>query len=127
MDKLQKNIVVRVSLIATGCLCVVLGIIGLFVPMMPGAVFLILAAWCFARSSERFHDALLANRYLGPQIKAWQSGRGFQRQLRTRILIIMWLSMVLSVTLVAKLWFALFILCCGAATTAFILKQPVYD
>lgn len=127
MDKLQKNIVVRASLIATGCLCVVLGIIGLFVPMMPGAVFLILAAWCFARSSERFHDALLASRFLGPQIKAWQSGRGFQRQLRTRILVIMWLSMGVSVALVAKLWFGLFILCCGAATTTFILKQPVYD
>ena len=127
MDKLQKNMLVRLSLIATGCLFVLLGIIGWFVPMMPGAVFLILAAWCFARSSERFHDAYLSNRYLGPQIRAWQSGRGFQRQLRTRILLIMWISMLLSVTLVAQLWIGVLILSCGAATTLYILKQPVYD
>lgn len=127
MDKLQKNMLVRLSLIATGCLFVMLGIIGVFVPMMPGVVFLILAAWCFARSSERFHDALLSNRYFGPQIRAWHSGCGFQRQLRTRILLIMWISMLLSVTLVAQLWIGALILSCGGAATLYILKQPVYD
>ena len=127
MDKLHKNVLIRFSLIATGCLFVALGVIGLFLPVMPGVVFLILAAWCFARSSQRFHEALLRNPYLGPQVRAWQSGRGFQRRLRVRILLIMWLSMLLSVTLADHLWVGLIILSCGAAATVYILKQPVYD
>jgi len=127
MAQVRQNALVRYSLIACGSLFVLLGVIGLFVPMMPGAVFLILAAWCFARSSERFHEALLNHRYLGPQVKAWQGGRGFQRQLRTRILLVMWLSMTISMLLIAKLWVAFALISCGAATTLYILKQPVYD
>jgi len=127
MEQVKKNLILRYLLITAGCSFVLLGVIGLFVPMMPGVVFLILAAWCFARSSERFHAALLNHRYLGPQIHSWQSGKGFQRGLRTRILLIMWLSMVLSMLLIAKLWVCLVIASCGVATTLYILKQPVYD
>lgn len=104
-----------------------LGIIGLFVPMMPGAVFLIMAAWLFARSSERFHIALLNHRYIGPQIQAWQSGQGFERKLRRRILIVMWASMCITVALVGQFWVTMLILGCGAAVTVFILTRPVYD
>lgn len=127
MEPLRKNVVLRMTLIAFGCLFVALGVIGLFVPMMPGVVFLILAAWCFARSSERFHDALLSHPKLGPLILAWQSGRGFQRQLRTRILLIMWVSMLVSMVLIANIWAAVGLVTCGICTSAYILKQPVYD
>lgn len=67
-----KNVVVRRVLFATGCLCVVLGVIGLILPMMPGTIFLIIAAWCFARSSPRFETWLLTHRYLGPTVVRWR-------------------------------------------------------
>ena len=127
MDKVRKNILMRWALISVGFICVGLGIIGLFVPMMPGVVFLLIAAWCFARSSERFHDALLSHPQLGPQIDAWHSGKGFQRQLRTRILTIMWISMIVSMFIAAIWWVCIIIAVCGVCTTLYILKQPVYD
>jgi uncharacterized membrane protein YbaN (DUF454 family) len=117
----------RMLMITLGCVCVVLGVIGLFVPMMPGAVFLILAAWFFARSSERFHDWLLTHPRLGPIVLAWHDGRGFERKLRTRILALMWVSMIVSMLILGSIWIALLLVTCGAGTTAFILKQPVYD
>lgn len=124
---MRNSVLVRAILISIGCLCVVLGVVGLFVPMMPGVVFLLIAAWCFARSSDRFHDWLLNHRYLGPQIQAWHSGRGFERKLRRKILLIMWASMTLSMVLIGNAWAALGLVLCGSATTAYILKQPVYN
>lgn len=117
----------RALMITLGCVCVVLGVIGLFVPMMPGAVFLILAAWFFARSSEHFHDWLITHPRLGPIVLAWQGGRGFERRLRTRILLLMWGSMAISMAILASFWITVVVVCCGIGTTAFILKQPVYD
>lgn len=63
----------RWTLFALGWVCVGLGIVGLVTPLMPGTVFLILAAWLFARSSPRFEAWLLAHARLGPAVIAWRA------------------------------------------------------
>lgn len=63
----------RWVLFAFGWVCVVLGIIGIVTPVMPGTVFLILAAWLFARSSPRFENWLLTHPRLGPSVVAWRA------------------------------------------------------
>ncbi len=55
-----------------GVLALVLGILGIFLPLLPATPFLLLAAFCFARSSERFHSWLLNHPRLGPPIRDWQ-------------------------------------------------------
>ncbi|TCT02878.1 YbaN family protein [Aquabacter spiritensis] len=62
----------RRALFAAGFVFLVIGAIGMIVPMLPGTVFLILAAWCFARTSPRFEAWLLNHRYLGPSVRRWQ-------------------------------------------------------
>lgn len=59
-------------LFAAGLVFLVIGAIGMVVPMLPGTVFLILAAWCFTRSSPRFEAWLLNHRYLGPGVVRWR-------------------------------------------------------
>lgn len=54
-----------------GVLCVALGLAGIILPGLPGTVFLIAAAWCFARSSDRAHRWLVHHRWLGPPIRDW--------------------------------------------------------
>lgn len=62
----------RWVLFALGWVCVALGIIGIVTPVMPGTVFLILAAWLFSRSSPRFEAWLLGHPKLGPTVVAWR-------------------------------------------------------
>jgi uncharacterized membrane protein YbaN (DUF454 family) len=67
-----RGMLLHRAIFAAGCVFLTLGAIGMVVPMMPGTVFLILAAWCFARTSPRFEAWLLNHRYLGPSVARWQ-------------------------------------------------------
>ena len=62
-------------LLALGCVCVVLGVAGIFLPVMPTTVFLLIAAWAFSRSSHRFHRWLFEHPRLGRSIRAWHEHR----------------------------------------------------
>lgn len=55
-----------------GWICLAIGAIGVVVPGLPTTPLVILAAWCFARSSKRFHHWLLEHRIFGPYISAWE-------------------------------------------------------
>ncbi len=63
----------RAAFLVLGLLATTLGFIGIFVPLMPTTVFLILAVACFARSSERLEAWLLNHPRLGPQIHRWRA------------------------------------------------------
>jgi uncharacterized membrane protein YbaN (DUF454 family) len=65
----------RFLLFAAGCLCVGLGAVGAFLPIMPTVPFLLVASACFARSSERFHRRLLSSRVFGATLRAWEEHR----------------------------------------------------
>lgn len=89
---------VRVALLAAGTLCVIMGIAGLFLPVLPTTPFLIAAAACFARASERFYNALLNNRIFGPIIIEWQEHRSIP--MRTKITAIVLMALTLSVSII---------------------------
>jgi uncharacterized membrane protein YbaN (DUF454 family) len=74
-----------------------IGVIGLVLPLMPGTIFLIAAAWCFSRSSPRFEAWLIGHPRLGPQVLAWRRTGAIAR--RTKYIACG--SMALSFALVA--------------------------
>lgn len=57
---------------ALGLLSVGLGMLGVVLPLLPTVPFMLLAAFCFARSSERLHNWLLSHPQFGPSITDWQ-------------------------------------------------------
>lgn len=88
----------RGLLMAAGWVCVVLGLAGVFLPLLPTTPFLILAAACFARSSPRFHAWLLANRTFGPLIHQWEKSRTIPR--RTKLIAIAMMAVTLGASIV---------------------------
>lgn len=88
----------RGLLMVAGWVCVVLGLAGVFLPLLPTTPFLILAAACFARSSPRFHAWLLANRTFGPLIHQWETSRTIPR--KTKALAIGMMALTLGASIV---------------------------
>lgn len=87
----------RVLWLVLGFALLGLGVAGLILPVMPGTVFLILAAGCFARGSPRLEAWLLAHPRLGPTVVAWRRDRAIP--LRAKVLA--FAGMALSVVLVS--------------------------
>jgi uncharacterized membrane protein YbaN (DUF454 family) len=56
-----------------------LGCVGIVLPLLPTTPFLLLAAFCFARSSDRLHDWLHAHRVFGPLLDNWRRHRAIDR------------------------------------------------
>lgn len=95
----SRSALVKALLVAAGSICVVLGVVGIILPIVPTTPFLLLAAACYAHSSKRFYVALLTNRYVGRYIRDWRENRGLT--LATKI----WIIFVLAVTMGASALF----------------------
>ena len=73
----------RFAYLIAGFVLLALGIIGAFLPLMPTTIFVILAAGCFARSSERLENWLLNHKRFGPTIVAWRAEGAISRRGKT--------------------------------------------
>lgn len=73
--KIQNNRLRRLIFLAMGFFFLALGAVGAFLPLLPTTPFVLLAAGCFAESSERWHRWLLNSRTFGPLIQRWHEHR----------------------------------------------------
>ena len=114
---------VRPLLIASGTICVILGILGILVPVLPTTPFLLLAAFFYARSSERFHQWLLGNHWFGQYIRNYQQGRGIALQDKIIALVALWLALTCTVLIIAPAWWVkLLLLSIGIGVTIHLLR-----
>ena len=68
----QRSKAFRLALFGLGWVFFALGIIGVVLPVMPSTPFMLVALWCFAKSSRRFHGWLLHHRLFGPPLRSWE-------------------------------------------------------
>ncbi|MGE8499255.1 MAG: YbaN family protein [Pseudomonas sp.] len=121
--RINRNPAIRYALLAVGWLSVALGVIGIFVPILPTTPFLLLAAACFMRSSERFYHWLVDHPHLGPWIRDYLEGNGIPLKGKVYALGLMWLSIGFSCYLVPLFWARLFMLTSAVLVSLYILKQ----
>jgi uncharacterized membrane protein YbaN (DUF454 family) len=95
-SKSRKQRVVRVLLLFAGTLSLTLGAIGIFLPILPTTPFLLLAAACYLRSSERMHKWLLGNRWFGEYIRNYQEGRGIPLKTKMAAVTFLWITIIYS-------------------------------
>jgi len=117
----------KAVLIFAGTVCVALGVLGMFLPLLPTTVFLLMAAYCYSRSSERFHDWLLNNRLCGSYIRNYKSGQGISMRQKVTTISILWVSIGVSIWLLGgKFWVTLLLLAIAIGVTLHLVLLKTY-
>lgn len=90
----------RLLLTAAGLVSVGLGLLGAFLPLVPTTPFVLLAAYCFARSSPRLHHWLRRHEVLGPPLRDWEEHRAVSRSTKAVAITVLWVTIPLSMLLI---------------------------
>ncbi|ACH39854.1 protein of unknown function DUF454 [Citrifermentans bemidjiense Bem] len=119
-----KNEVLRLILIGVGWVSIACAVIGLFLPLVPSVPFLLLAVFCFSRSSEKFHTWLVEHRHLGPILKDYLVHGGISRKAKACAVCAIWISFPVTAWFVESTWAKLLLLTIAAVVTVYLLLLP---
>lgn len=87
-----------------GYLSVALGFAGAFLPLVPTTPLLLLALWCFSKSSPKMNAWLLGNRMFGRYLKDYEQGRGIPKVVKVSSIIILWSSILFTTIVFTEAW-----------------------
>jgi uncharacterized membrane protein YbaN (DUF454 family) len=111
-----------------GTLALGLGILGIFLPLLPTTPFVLLAAACYARGSERFHAWLLANRTFGPMVFEWERHRSLPYRTKITAIVLMSVTLGLSIAFfVRPLWLKVALGGFGVGLAVWMYRIPSRD
>ena len=117
----------KVVFIIIGLICVFLGLVGIFVPVLPTTPLLLLAAYFFARSSNRVLHWLLNNRWFGRYIRNYREGRGMAVRDKVITLLTLWVSIGLTILfIVENNWVRLLLFGVASGVTLHLLQIKTY-
>ena len=94
--QLKPNKFVRWLLITAGTVSVFLGLLGIIIPLLPTTPFLLLAAASYARSSVKFYNWLLSNRFFGRYIKNYREGKGIPLKVKVTAISFLWVTILIT-------------------------------
>jgi hypothetical protein len=134
-SKQQKQIATRSEnrarkwfLLVAGILSTGLAILGIFLPLLPTVPLLLLAAACFARSSEPFYSWLLEHRHLGPLLQPYLKGAGIPRRAKIKAIALVWVTISASaVLLVPLLWVRVLMFVVALTVTLYLCRLPTRE
>lgn len=105
-----------------GLLFILLALLGALLPLLPTTPFLLLAAWCFAKSSPRLHRWLHTNRLFGEYLRRYRSGKGLSLSVKVGSISLLWIALASSAFALRGRgpWPAVLLAVVGLAVTAHI-------
>lgn len=109
-------------IITAGWIALALGVIGIFIPILPTTPFLLLSLFLFTRSSQKMYDRILHHRILGSYVRDYVKHRAIQKKARIRTLILLWLTLLLSIILVDQLTVRILLGVVGLGVSAHVLS-----
>lgn len=115
----------RWALLIAGFIAVALGVLGIFLPVLPTVPLLLLALACFTRSSDRFYLWLINHARLGPLVQPYLNSQGMTRASKVKALTLLWISITASVVfLIELLWVRGLLLVVALGVSVYLLRLP---
>lgn len=114
----------RIIYLCFGFVFLGIGIIGIFLPLLPTTVFILLSAFCFSRSSEKIHDWLLEHPRFGQMIKDWQEKGSINKKAKACAIFMIIGSYALCIAYQLSIWILLIQFIVLSAVSVFILTRP---
>ena len=112
----------KIIYIACAYICVGLGAVGVFVPLLPTTPFLLLALFLFYKSSPESARIILNSKLLNPYVEAYYAKKGIPPNILIRTLVILWGTLVISALFFASsIYVILLLLCVGICVSVFLL------
>ena len=96
-NQLKRRLFIIAGTIALG-----LGVIGIILPVLPTTPFLLLAAICYMRGSQRLYNALLRNRFVGNYVRNYLEGRGMSLRNKIWTISLLWIAILCTAFLVTE-------------------------
>ena len=115
----MKDRTQKLFFLCTGILSLTIGIIGIFVPLLPTTCFVLLAAYCFSKSSDKLYQRLIKHPRFGLTILSWQKYRVIQVPIKC------WASTMISVSALI-IWFQPYTLILKATVSVFLLLLVLF-
>ncbi len=119
MTKIFNAVWISLGFISTG-----IGLLGLLIPLFPGIVFLLIAAFCFSSGSQRWHDWLLAHPRLRPPIVNWRDNDAITLNTKGLVLVMLALSVVAAAVLQIPAHIMAAQVCLILAAAYFVWTRP---
>jgi uncharacterized membrane protein YbaN (DUF454 family) len=119
-----KNVMARIWVIG-GTVCLGLAFLGIFLPVLPATPFLLLAAFCYGRGSERFYDWLVDRSWVRGYIRGYREGRGIKIKHKVMSFILLWLTIGYAIGFGVTIWWLkllLVIVAVGVTTHLIMIK-----
>lgn len=125
LSTLHASKTVRWLLWLAGTVALILGIIGAFLPVLPTTPFILLAAACYAKASERFHRRLLNHPTFGPTIRNWEQYRSIAPKTKRIAISMMTLSIGVSIYVVREhLWLQIMLATIAVSVGTWMWRLP---
>ncbi len=116
---------IKLILRIVGTISLVLGIIGIALPVLPTTPFLLLTAYCYLKSAPNWHKKLLESKHLGPYIKNFQENKCIPLRIKVYSISLLWITIVTSAVFFVSLWWVkLILLAIAVGVTTHILSYP---
>ncbi|OPX44454.1 inner membrane protein YbaN [Ruminiclostridium hungatei] len=119
---MATNGIKKYILLGIGSIALALGMIGVVVPLLPTTPFLLLASFCYIRSSDRLHRWLMNHRLFGRLLYNYTTHRAVKRNVKITALVSLWLSLAISMYVAGSMHLIIFLVLVGIGVSIHLLK-----
>lgn len=112
----------KIVFMVLGMFCMIMGVIGIFLPILPTTPFLLLAAFLFLRSSEKLYKYLVGHKVLGSYIYSYTKYKAITKGTKIKAIVFMWLGLGVSSYYIPLLWVKVIIGIIGIGVTIHLLR-----